>query len=405
MAHSEKNLHDVCMSYPAIDNHAHPLLKEAHRERFPLEGLLSEAQDSALTEDAPYTLACMRAVPQLSKVLDPEAEMTWEAYKIARTKVPYDDLCRRFMHQDATKTQCLLLDDGLGGVDEFAEDYKWHDQFASSPTRRIVRVEIVAEGILNSMFASSEANINAQFLEQFRSKLEESLNGSAADAAVVGFKSIACYRTGLDIAVSEDLDGTLRCLSTVRDVHAAGGKIRLAHKALNDHIVRIALKVSGQSGKPIQFHTGLGDNDLALNRASPSHLQPVIKAFPETQFVLLHSSYPFTREAGYLTAVYPNVWLDFGEVFPFVSAAGQRAIIQQVLELAPTNKALWSTDGHWWPESFYLGSLQAREALWRVLSTYVREGEMTEKDAIGVVKNVLFHNSNRLYKLGLVPTV
>lgn len=40
----------------------------------------------------------------------------------------------------------------------------------------------------------------------------------------------------------------------------------------------------------------------------------MIKAFPSTTFVLLHSSYPYTREAGYLTAVYPNVYLDFGEV-------------------------------------------------------------------------------------------
>lgn len=64
----------------------------------------------------------------------------------------------------------------------------------------------------------------------------------------------------------------------------------------------------------MQFHTGLGDNDITLNRSSPSHLQAVIKAYPETLFVLLHSSYPYTREAGYLSAVYPNVFLDFGEV-------------------------------------------------------------------------------------------
>ena len=64
----------------------------------------------------------------------------------------------------------------------------------------------------------------------------------------------------------------------------------------------------------VQFHTGLGDNDLRLLRSSPSHLQPIIEAYPQTMFVLLHSSYPYTREAGYLTAAYPNVFLDFGEV-------------------------------------------------------------------------------------------
>ncbi len=87
----------------------------------------------------------------------------------------------------------------------------------------------------------------------------------------------------------------------------------------------------------------MGDNDITLGLSSPSHLQPLIKAYPTTKIVLLHSSYPFTREAGYLTAVYENVFLDFGEIFPMVSPDGQREILRQVLELAPTNKIMWSS--------------------------------------------------------------
>ncbi|KAJ7066706.1 amidohydrolase-domain-containing protein [Mycena amicta] len=398
-----EELHKTCYRYPAIDNHAHPLLAEVHRDEFALEGLISEAHGAALVTDSIHTIACMRATGQLTQVVDPGSEKTWESYKAARKKLPYDELCKLFMDQKATKTQCVFLDDGLGDVDKFAEGCAWHDQFTTSPTKRIVRVEIVAESILESLFKSSQTEINASFLKSFSVQLEESLSESGNDPLVVAYKSIACYRTGLDIALFEDPDAAVACILQVYKLHREKGQIRLAHKALNDHIVRIALKVSGRCGKPIQFHTGLGDNDLSLNHASPAHLQPIIKAFPETHFVLLHSAYPFTREAGYLTAVYSNVWLDFGEVFPFVSGAGQRSIIQQVLELSPTNKILWSTDGHWWPESFYLGSLQAREALFEVLAEARRRGEMTEDDAVNIVKNALFHNANRLYNLGLEP--
>lgn len=167
-------------------------------------------------------------------------------------------------------------------------------------------------------------------------------------------------------------------------------------------------------------------------------MQPIIKAYPNTKFVLLHSSYPYTRDAGYLTAVYPNVFLDFGEIFPFVSAVGQCAVVKQVLELAPTNKIMWSSeyrlsscrhmltdrltaDGHWWPESYYLGTRQAREALWKVgiiafdlhgyshhircqvLAESVAKQEMTELQAIHIVKGALFDNANRIYGLGLAP--
>lgn len=73
-------------------------------------------------------------------------------------------------------------------------------------------------------------------------------------------------------------------------------------------------------------------------------MQALIKGYPNAKIVLLHSSYPYTRDAGYLTAVYPNVFLDFGEIFPFLSAEGQASVVRQMLELTPTNKILWSSE-------------------------------------------------------------
>ncbi|KAJ7252723.1 amidohydrolase 2 [Mycena haematopus] len=409
MARIYPELQKACQFYPAIDNHAHPILAEQHRDRFEFEGLISEAQGSALTIDSVHTLACKRAVPQLSAILRIQ-NPTWDAIKAVRSQLRYSDLCSIFMHPAVTGIQCLLLDDGLGGVEEFAEGYAWHDRFATSPTKRIVRVEIVAEGILKPLLkpylASFPFDDAISILQAFNTTFMASLDDSAKDKNVAGFKSIACYRTGLDVAPEADSEESiLTSLKDVLETYQETGTIRLAHKALNDHILRMTFKVAGKCGKPVQFHTGLGDNDITLNRSSPSHLQAAIKAFPETLFVLLHSSYPFTREAGYLTAVYSNVFLDFGEVFPFVSGSGQRAIIRQVLELCPTNKILWSTDGHWWPESYYLGSVQSRQALYDVLSESVALGELLENEAVSIVQNALFHNSNKLYNLSLEPNM
>ncbi|KAK7030689.1 CBM1 domain-containing protein [Favolaschia claudopus] len=397
-------LRSACRFYPAIDNHAHPILTDEHRDRFAFEGLISEANGSALTVDAVNTVACLRAVPELASIL--KANPTWTAVKETRSKMDYQELCDRFMNPTVTGIQCMLLDDGLGGVEEFAQDYAMHDKFATSPTKRIVRVEIVAEGILKPLFKPFLEELSfdaASVLESFNSSFKASVTDSANDGHVAGFKSIACYRTGLDVSTADSMESIMKSLEDVLTMYRETGTLRLAHKVFNDHIVRMTLEISGECGKPVQFHTGLGDNDITLNRSSPAHLQPVIKAFPKTLFVLLHSSYPFTREAGYLTAVYPNVYLDFGEVFPFVSGAGQRSIIRQVLELSPTNKILWSTDGHWWPESYYLGSIQARQALYTVLSETVASGELLEKDAIAIVQNSLFHNANKLYNLSLDP--
>ena len=77
--------------------------------------------------------------------------------------------------------------------------------------------------------------------------------------------------------------------------------------------------------------------------SNPSHLQEFIENYPEIRIVLLHASYPFTREAGYLASVYENCWLDIGEVFPMVSQQGQEKVIEQALELCPSEKLTWST--------------------------------------------------------------
>ncbi|KAG7447321.1 amidohydrolase 2 [Guyanagaster necrorhizus] len=395
-----KTLIETTKSYPVIDNHAHPLLTAENKASFPLEALFTEAEGDAI-KDSVHSLSCFRATAQLGQILGLD-EPSWDDIKKTRNQMDYGDLCNLLMRP--TRIQCLLLDDGLGGVAEMAEDWTWHRQFNCS-VKRIVRIETEAEAILVRMVKESESAPDLLTLANFTQQLHKSLSVSAASEQVVAFKSIACYRTGLNIA-TWNLQNDLRdSFTSARQKCATDGKIRLAHKPFNDHIIRVALEIAGEHNIPVQFHTGLGDNDISLAFSSPSYLQPIIKACPKTQFVLLHSSYPYTRDAGYLTLVYANVFLDFGEIFPMVSAHGQRAVIRQMLEITPTNKILWSTDGHWFPETYYLGTLQARTALCEVLSELVTCGDLTENQAVKIVQDVLFHNSNRVYNLGLEPNL
>lgn len=140
----------TALTYPAIDNHAHPLLTEKHRDAFPLEGIASEASSDALTRDSRYTLASYRATAQLSKLFGFKGgECTWDALN-KRNDTDYVDLCNMcFKH---TGIQCILFDDGLGGVASFAESNTWHEQFTTSPSKRIMRIETEGEVMLLSMY-------------------------------------------------------------------------------------------------------------------------------------------------------------------------------------------------------------------------------------------------------------
>lgn len=52
-----------------------------------------------------------------------------------------------------------------------------------------------------------------------------------------------------------------------------------------------------------------GDKDLDLKLANPLYLRAVLedKRFGNSRLVLLHASYPYMRQAAYLSQVYPQV--------------------------------------------------------------------------------------------------
>jgi len=260
---------------------------------------VSEAQGTALRH-APSSLAHMQAVQQLSKLYG--CEPTWESiqrYRIAAGFDKYTDICFK-----AAGIECILMDDLLVSSGKVAIPYNWHDKLTANKTRRIVRVETVAEKIAERM---ENADLRI-FLQSFL----KSLMDSARDPDVVGFKSVICYRTGLDISVTmrEKLDSRAEAFLDYITNGKTTGNWRLASKPLNDMVTNLAVQISGECGKPIQFHTGLGDNDIRLVKSNPAYMQDLIEGYPKAKIVLLHSSYPFTREAGYLATVYDNVYLD-----------------------------------------------------------------------------------------------
>ncbi|KAH9003884.1 amidohydrolase-domain-containing protein [Lactarius hatsudake] len=401
-SHAPELYFHILNDYPAIDNHAHPLLTAENRNRLAFEGLTSEAEGPAL-EDAVYSLPHSTAQRDLARLYGLPRHTSWDDIKKHRAARPYDDLCRLCFEK--ANIQCILIDDGLSGSKDMAEEYRWHDRYTSSPTRRIVRVEVIAEDILTELFEAGQLDSDPgiEGLTRFAVLLHTRLKANADNPNVAGFKSIVCYRTGLDVDIASNVPAEIEALRGAYGQFRlrTNVPVRLENKPLNDFVVRMTLEIAAEHNKPVQFHTGLGDADITLTRANPAHLQPLIAKYPRAKFVLLHASYPYTREAGYLTAVYKNVYLDIGEVFPAVSMQGQKALIRQALEIVPTNKLMWSSDGHWWPETYYLGSHQARRALASVLYEAVREDDLTPEEAARVAKDILFHTANRVYLLGL----
>jgi predicted TIM-barrel fold metal-dependent hydrolase len=280
----------------------------------------------------------------------------------------------------------LLLDDGF--LASASKPIAWHGRFV--PVRRVLRIETLAEELMAACGHFDD------FEDRFRASIDTPVEG------VVAFKSIACYRSGLDVrpVTRGEAESAFRSWKQL----AGTGLVRLTDKALIDYLLGLTLAASAHSGLPVQLHTGFGDPDLDLRLANPLHLRHVLEAaaFREAAVVLLHASYPFAREAGYMASVYPQVFLDLGLAVPLLSVKGMREVVGQLLELAPWSKLLYSSDAHLIPELFYLGAKWGRRVLGEVLDRMVGDGDLSAAEAETLAQGVLADNARRLYRLGAV---
>jgi len=150
---------------------------------------------------------------------------------------------------------------------------------------------------------------------------------------------------------------------------------------------------------PIQFHTGLGDSDLDLDRVDPALLTPLIRDLDTlgVAVTLLHC-YPFQRQAAYLAAMFPNVYVDVGLALNH-AAGGFTTVLGELMELTPFGKHLYSSDAIALPELHHLGSRLFRDALADVLEGWVARGLADQGQATRVALALAGENAKRVYRL------
>ncbi len=364
----------------AIDQHAHNLLQPEAIARYPYVAAFSEAHHAHIINyHACHTLFYRRSLRDMADLLKCEPQESEILAK--RDNLGLENLTKTCF--DAANLDTILLDDGF--LPEEILPWQWHQQFVG--VKRLLRIENIAQNLI------PQVNSFAEFWERFRSEIDP------PPPEVVGFKSIAAYRTGLDIQ-PVNIELVKYEFNTIKKI--TGEKPpRLNNKPLIDFLVIQTLEVAAKHKIPIQFHTGIGDPDLDLRLSNPLHLRFLLEdnRFRNAPIVLLHTSYPYTREAGYLASVYPNVYISFGLVIPSLSVAGMRCVVRELMELAPISKLMYSSDAHLIPDLYYLGAKWGRKVLGEVLDESVKDGDLTVKETEEIAVDILRRNACNIYRL------
>lgn len=255
-------------------------------------------------------------------------------------------------------------------------------EWSGAPCSTVVRLESVGEELLAAGTAP------ADYPDAFRARLADPGPG------VVGAKSIIAYRCGFDVDWDPPTDAAAAAA-------AAAERGALGSPALAVFGIHAAVA----AGLPVQLHVGLGDRDLDLHRVDPMLLLGLLRqrSVGRVPVLLLHC-YPFHRQAGYLAQAFPNVSCDVGLAVNHVGARSVE-VVAESLELAPFARLLYSSDAWGPPELHLLGSVLWRRAMARVLGRWVREGDWTLGDAVGVARAIGAGNAARTYRIAPVPPV
>ncbi len=356
-----------------IDSHAHPIFKKNAEFKFPFWSAFSEGFHSGAGRyeviNTIYYQRSLRMLARLYNCREDEVEK-------ARKKIKPGELF--YLCCSSGGVESVYLDDGF--LKRYSYSVKWHAKFINS--KRILRIEMLAEELAEKNLVFSD------FIDLFSDLLIKNVPD------VVAFKSIIAYRFGLDYEKT-GLKSAKVEYNLIR-----GKKLRLDYKKLLCYLLEIAMLIAVKHNIPMQFHTGFGDADLNLLKANPLYLSNIFKnsLLSGLKVILLHAGYPYYKEAAWLASVYPNVYIDIGLAVPSLSYDEIDAMLSAITALCPFNKIIYSSDAHFVPELYYIGSITVRNAINTFLSRLVKNHEISSNFAETAAAMILRNNAAGVYE-------
>jgi uncharacterized protein len=370
---------------PVVDNHCHGILRDRVFEDITgWRQSFTESTDPGMPRDhVASTALYRRLIRKLADFLGCEPDE--EVVLAARAGKDERDLAGTLLR--AANVDTLLLDTGFPPPERVLPVAEL-GELGACHAEPMLRLETLMEDLL-AKHDSLEGTEQALAAELY----------DVRGQGYVALKSIAAYRTGLDIRewTREEAEESFHEYRRA----AGAGHARLDHKPLLDTLLHTAFAQAARQEIPVQFHVGYGDADTDLLLGNPLYLRPVLQRpdYLGMPVVLLHECYPYTRQGGYLTAVYENAYLDLSYGIPLLAYGEMLSFTRQALGVAPSSKLMYSSDGIGVPELHWISAIDGRRVLGEALGELVAHGEMDLTEAEAVGEGVLRENATRLYSL------
>jgi hypothetical protein len=382
-------------SLKVVDSHCHAFSPE--RENQPFERYITLSAHPMHKEDLESTLLYRILLSELGRLMKIEGP---------HTRV-VDERNRRYKQDPKRYIKTLFQDAGIeamlvdtGYPSELFSGYSVPiDEFSATVQCRvheIYRIENLVISLLGKRLSLGEAT------EEFNQIID-----SKIEAGAVSLKSVIAYRTGLAVQKRPDIE-VGRAHTEIMEYIDSGKNVMdfvrskaPSIKKVFDYFLYEAVRRCIKHSVPLQIHVGMGDvPGIDLRTSNPLQLQEFI-AGEETRkakIVLTHGGYPYLREAGFLAATHPNVYIDFSETLPFVSV-GAGNTLMSLMEMTPVTKIMYGSDCFNVPELAWISALITKKELASTLNTLVNKWHLSDGWALEAATGILAGNARRVYKL------
>jgi predicted TIM-barrel fold metal-dependent hydrolase len=402
----------------AIDNHAHPVLappldaSDREFDALPVSSLEPQSDPVNERPDSPLLRAAWKALYGFDAP-PPLDEKGLKRLNEARAKIE----AQKGEHfpewvLDQAGIATMLANRVAMGRGIEAPRFRWvpyvdallfpldnAGMAAASPDRK----EFFAlEDIVRSRYLK-ESNVTAppETLDEYLKRVVTPTLERQRSEGAVAEKFEVAYLRSLDFSDPTRTEAEQIYARWVRGGDPDSGR----YKLLQDFIFRYIAQECGRLGMAVHLHAMAGAGSyFSIQGVNPLLLEPLFNdpRLRKTNFVLLHGGWPYVREIAALLQK-PNVYVDISSQSLDMTPHTQAQWLREWLEFLP-EKVLFGTDGYpssdesGWPESTWIASRQARQALGVALTGMLDDREITNARARQLAQMVLRANAQALYK-------
>jgi uncharacterized protein len=373
-------------SISVVDNHCHPVLLEQRMDGSAFRACFTEASNPVFAEQhVPNSVYYLWMLRQMAMFFGCQSKNDEEEVISARNRLEADTLIEHLYR--AARIDTFILD-VAHPTPEICYSPERMGQLGHCRVAKMLRLETLMQSLI------VESNDFDEVVARYSHKLMR-----LREHGYVAMKSIAAYRTGLNI-MHWTKDQAIVSFREAREA-IQNEQLRINHKPLLDYLLRIAFLHASEQELPVQFHTGYGDKDTDMRLGNPLQLREVLENsdYQGMSVVLLHESYPYTQLGAYLAAVYPQVYFDLSYTIPFVERLEMLNFTRQALSIAPASKLMYSSDGIHVPEMHWAAAIRGRSILGHALDEMIEADEIDEEQAYVLARQVLRDTAYTVYRL------